>query len=246
MREIGQDITDSLTGKGLYYDLLDLSIRKSSDIYKGFREKRIESAFLSTYEYFSYKNLSEVTALFVAFSEDTLGDPIVLLVNKGHTYKKLNDIIGHKLYHSSNVVGDLHLKWLTVELTKANISTSMVKSSRSLTPFQTVNNVFFDSKAIALVKLSDYKIIADMNRQVAEKVQVFQKSKNLFYTIFVSRSSLPPKRMNHIRDGIEEISGHPKQQDLFRMLNIAGLQRYEEVDLSYIKQLIETYNGSFK
>lgn len=190
----------------------------------------------------------DLSALSDGLGGDERGDDdLVLLVRQGAGIRSPRDLAGKRVVlMEDSEVSELMLETtcrraLGTDCARAALTVSRVKRSR-----QQVMKLFFGTDDAAIVRGYSYRLSAELNPQVRERVQVLTRLPIYAGPMGLFSSRLNASFRDYVLSQVPKMQLSPRGQQMMELLQIQTLGRFSKDRLAPIQALLQEHEALLK
>jgi phosphonate transport system substrate-binding protein len=202
---------------------------------------QVDCATMTTVEFLTMSPGMQNGPLLLPVMNGQSREEYVLLVHKEGPIKEIKDLLGRSLNIFDHPRACLAPAWLDTLLLKDGLGTieqCFGKVTRSKKTSQAVLSVFFRQAEVGLASRSAFKIAAELNPQVGQKLIVLASSPELVYIIYCFRPDYPVSDRNQVLAAISTMHDTPSGQQLQTVFKVDRLEEQSLACLDSARELM--------
>lgn len=210
---------------------------------------KIDVFSLKATDFYKLKNTNNYVPLFGGIrSTYSRYEQFILITNKQTGYKSISDIAAEEIATAKTIYEDLSVLWVEVAI-KENLGKKLKKpinfNSTSITESNLLLGVFFGKFKCAVVSLSVFELVCELNPKVKSNIIILSTSPNLINNFFAGKKNIPESTVEALELFASELHDDKEGKQILALFKVNKFQKLTIADIQETKELIQKHKLLF-
>ncbi len=233
--------------------LLRKGVKKVDIVYKSYNNlikleddiisNKIDVFSIKTVDYLKLKYSNNYAPLFAGTrSANSKYEKFILITNKQTGFKSISDIFNEEIASAKSVFEELSVMWAEVAIKEFFVSKLKKRvrfNSLAISESKLLLGVFFGKYKCAVVSLSAFELVCELNPQVKNSTVILAASPNIINSLFARKKDIDQGTVEVLELFATDLKGDIEGQ---QVLNLFKVDRIEKISFSDIKETKDLIN----
>ncbi|MDP2363315.1 MAG: PhnD/SsuA/transferrin family substrate-binding protein [Ignavibacteria bacterium] len=239
--------------------LVTRGVKKLDIVYKNYNNlEKLEDDVISgkvdvfsikTTDFYKLKNFNNYQPLIVGSrNANSIYEQFILITNKQTGYKNINDIVSEEIVTAKTVFEDLSQIWAEVVIKENSVNKLKKRinfNSQSITEYNLILGVFFGKYKCAVVSLSVFELVCELNPKVKSNTVILSTSPELINVFFARKKNIPEATIEALEIFAEELNDDKEGKQILSLFKTVKVEKLSTNEIFSTKELIQKHKRLF-
>ena len=244
-RIVAKSLTKMLLGKvvggstdaTIYHDMPSLE--------KAILMKKVDLAVLLSDEYLEVRNRLPIEPIALTARHSGVYDEVVILVRKDGGIRSMLDLMNKRKNIQKGIQGSIFQYWIETLLMKEGVYESkdfFATLKKVEKPSHAVLPVFFKQADACIVLQGAFNLVAELNPQVAQELDILNRSTGTVGGILCVRRGFPAEQRKIVEETLWSLHKEPQARQLLTLFRFDRLVPFRPECLSNMEIFLSEYH----